>query len=82
MPGQARTLVDMLKKSDKIDFENSWKVITLFIGGNDQCDFCDSDPEQAVKDYINNVRDAIDHIHQNVPRVFFNLVSSLNTRGI
>lgn len=82
MPGQAKTLVDMLRKSDKIDFANSWKVITLFIGGNDQCDFCDSDPKQAVIDYIQNVRDAIDHIHQNVPRVLFNLVSSLNTRGI
>lgn len=24
----------------RIDFHNDWKVITMFIGGNDICDFC------------------------------------------
>lgn len=26
--------------AQRIDFKNDWKVITVFIGGNDLCDFC------------------------------------------
>ncbi len=26
-----------------IDIENDWKVITLWIGGNDLCDFCNDE---------------------------------------
>ena len=41
MPGQAELLVSRMKDSDNIDYENDWKVITIFIGGNDLCDFCE-----------------------------------------
>ena len=41
MPGQAVKLVDRMKADSKIDMENDWKVITLFVGGNDLCDYCD-----------------------------------------
>ena len=42
MPGQAEKLVERMKKESNIDFENDWKVITIFVGGNDLCDFCDN----------------------------------------
>ena len=42
MPGQAEKLVERMKKESDIDFENDWKVITIFVGGNDLCDFCDN----------------------------------------
>lgn len=29
-----------VKSSQRIDFNNDWKVITMFIGGNDICDYC------------------------------------------
>lgn len=38
--GQAETLVDKMKNDKTIDFENDWKMVTLFIGGNDLCAFC------------------------------------------
>ena len=41
MPGQAELLVRRMKDSDNIDYKNDWKVITIFIGGNDLCDFCE-----------------------------------------
>ena len=40
MPGQAELLVKRMKSNSKIDFDNDWKVITLFVGGNDLCRFC------------------------------------------
>ena len=41
MPYQARLLVDRMKKEPGVDFENDWKVVTMFIGGNDLCSFCE-----------------------------------------
>mgnify|MGYP002790766067 FL=1 len=37
---QAKDLVNRMKTSDNIDFENSWKLITIFVGGNDLCHSC------------------------------------------
>lgn len=41
MPAQANLLVERMKTEPGVDFENDWKLITLFIGGNDLCDYCD-----------------------------------------
>ena len=41
MPGQAVKLVDRMKSDSNIDMKKDWKVITLFVGGNDLCDYCD-----------------------------------------
>ena len=41
MPGQAELLVKRMKSNSNIDFDNDWKVITVFVGGNDLCDFCE-----------------------------------------
>lgn len=49
MPGQARLLVQRMKEDTEIDMDNDWKIITVFIGGNDLCDYC-GDP--VSKDYI------------------------------
>ena len=34
-------LVKKMKDDPRIDFENDWKLITLLIGGNDLCDYCE-----------------------------------------
>ena len=41
MPGQAELLVKRMKSNPNTDFDNDWKIITLFVGGNDLCDFCE-----------------------------------------
>ena len=43
MPGQATNLVELMKEDTRnTDFENDWKLLTLFIGGNDLCAYCNS----------------------------------------
>lgn len=37
---QAKELVNRLQSDRKMDVDNDWKLITLFIGGNDLCAFC------------------------------------------
>ena len=47
MPGQADDLVAKMQNPDAVegdvDFENDWKVITMFIGGNDLCRTCQNE---------------------------------------
>lgn len=43
MPGQAKLIVERMKADKNINFDEDWKVITLFVGGNDLCDFCGKD---------------------------------------
>lgn len=38
--GQARDLVNRMKTSDKIDYQNDWKLVNIFFGGNDACQYC------------------------------------------
>jgi predicted RNA-binding protein with EMAP domain len=43
MPDQANDLIARLKNPNfGVDLMNEWKVITLFIGGNDLCDLCNN----------------------------------------
>ena len=37
--GQARQLIRLIKADKGIDFNNDWKLVTLFVGGNDLCQF-------------------------------------------
>jgi hypothetical protein len=40
MPAQAQLLVDRMNSSTRINFTTSWKLVTVFIGGNDLCKSC------------------------------------------
>lgn len=65
MPEQARNLVRSMKNEPTVDFENDWKFITVFIGGNDLCSGClyeESSPEQ----YIRFLEKAIQILHDEV----------------
>jgi phospholipase B1 len=41
LPSQARQLVEMLSDNPAVNYTEDWKVITLWIGGNDLCAVCD-----------------------------------------
>lgn len=81
IPAQARDLVKLMKASKEIDFENDWKVVTIFIGGNDLCQFCLSDIH-LPETYISNIQKGLDILHAELPRTIVNLVSILNVQDI
>lgn len=82
IPTQARTLIDRLKADRNIDFQNDWKLITLFIGGNDLCQYCKNKTLYSPESYISNIQAGLDLIYQEVPRAFVNFVSILNVDDI
>ncbi|XP_045700281.1 phospholipase B1, membrane-associated [Phyllostomus hastatus] len=74
---QARRLVDLMQNDTLIDFQQDWKIITMFIGGNDLCDFCNNPAHYSPQNFTDNIRKALDILHAEVPRAFVNLVKVL-----
>ncbi|XP_019513787.1 PREDICTED: phospholipase B1, membrane-associated [Hipposideros armiger] len=74
---QARRLVSLMKNDTKINFQEDWKLITMFIGGNDLCDFCNDQVHYSPQNFTDNIRKALDILHAEVPRAFVNLVKVL-----
>ncbi|XP_072490174.1 phospholipase B1, membrane-associated isoform X2 [Notamacropus eugenii] len=77
LPGQARRLVSLMKNDTRISFQEDWKVITLFIGGNDLCDSCSDMVRYSPQNFTGNIGKALDILHEEVPRAFVNLVTIL-----
>ncbi|XP_014805943.1 PREDICTED: phospholipase B1, membrane-associated [Calidris pugnax] len=82
VPAQVRRLVDRIKNDTRINLQTDWKVITLFIGGNDLCDFCKDPVRYSPENYTNNLQEALDMLHREVPRAFVNLVTILSITSL
>ncbi|XP_008564631.1 PREDICTED: phospholipase B1, membrane-associated [Galeopterus variegatus] len=74
---QARRLADRMRNDNRIRFQEDWKIITLFIGGNDLCNSCDDPAQYSAENFTENIKTALDLLHAQVPRVFVNLVSAV-----
>ncbi len=80
---QAKHLVlNMKQASAHINFEEDWKLVTLFIGGNDLCLMCQKPDYFSPENYVNNLREALDYLHANLPRAFVNMVQLINITHI
>ncbi|XP_059837279.1 phospholipase B1, membrane-associated-like [Hypanus sabinus] len=77
LPGQVRKLVDIMKNNSKIDFQNDWKIINLFIGGNDLCNYCTDSAYFSAINFAKRIEKALDILLDEVPRAFVNLVETL-----
>ncbi|KAM3675304.1 phospholipase B1, membrane-associated [Ammospiza maritima maritima] len=77
VPAQVRRLVDLMMNDSRIDFQNDWKLITLFIGGNDLCSVCENPVHYSPENYTYNIQIALDLLHKEVPRAYVNLVTML-----
>ncbi|KAJ6666858.1 hypothetical protein lerEdw1_018860 [Lerista edwardsae] len=91
VPSQARRLIDLMKTDSTINFQEDWKLITLFIGGNDLCNHCEDPVRWSPENFISNIQTALDILHKEVlketlpvglveaivPRMFVNLATIL-----
>lgn len=79
---QTYDLIDRMKSDPNVNFQNDWKVITLFIGGNDLCAYCKNPRYYSAEMYIANIKRALDLLHSEVPRAFVNVVNVLDVSQI
>ncbi|XP_038128874.1 phospholipase B1, membrane-associated isoform X2 [Cyprinodon tularosa] len=82
IPGQVRSLVDAMKNSATVDFQNDWKLVTLFIGGNDLCQYCNDRAALSHTNYGNYLRTSLDILYNEVPRTIVNVVEILEVSDL
>ncbi|KAM9435049.1 phospholipase B1, membrane-associated-like isoform 1-T1 [Clarias gariepinus] len=75
---QAKVLVNRMKTDNRINFDSDWKVITMFIGGNDFCDSCENPLHYSPENFLKRIQLALDFLHSEVPRAIINLVEPLH----
>ncbi|XP_043554398.1 phospholipase B1, membrane-associated isoform X2 [Chiloscyllium plagiosum] len=82
LPKQARHLVDTMKTFPDINFTQDWKLVTVFIGVNDLCDYCKDKDLFSPYSFIYNVTEALDILSDEMPRTIVNLVQLLPIEGL
>ena len=56
--------------------KQDWKLLNIFIGGNDACGYCRHE-DYAAEKCVDEVKQAIQIIYDNVPRVIVSLTAML-----
>lgn len=79
---QAKILIERFKQSKQVNVKTDWKMITLFIGGNDLCDYCKDKNLHSPKSYVTDIQLALDLLQAELPRTFVNLVMVLNVTTV
>ncbi|XP_010140270.1 PREDICTED: phospholipase B1, membrane-associated, partial [Buceros rhinoceros silvestris] len=82
LPAQASQLVQRMKNDTRINLQTDWKLITVFIGGNDLCQLCKNPAHYSPENYTYNIQLALDVLHREVPRAFVNLVTVLSIASL
>ncbi|CAF3210653.1 unnamed protein product [Rotaria socialis] len=85
MPDQAGILMSRIKDEKLCDWNNDWKIITFFVGGNDLCSFCEDKnvSKHTPEQYVSYVRDTLDKLYNAaIPRTLVNLVLVLDVRSV
>ncbi|KAE9554587.1 hypothetical protein FO519_002226 [Halicephalobus sp. NKZ332] len=78
LPGQALDLVQKLQSHPEIDIQNDWKLLNIFIGGNDVCGYCKDPAHNTPERFAENISQAVQIIKDHVPRVIVNVVTMLH----
>jgi len=77
IPDQARDIVQLMKTDNRTDFNLDWKVITIFIGGNDLCALRLDPDGETPEAYIRDLREGLDILHNQLPRTLVNVAEIL-----
>lgn len=77
---QARVLIDLMQRDPHVDMQRHWKLVTVFVGGNDLCsDMCHwDDPQLFLDQHARDLRKAFRLLRDNVPRLLINLIAVPN----
>ncbi|ELU12863.1 hypothetical protein CAPTEDRAFT_198659 [Capitella teleta] len=73
MLDQAENLISRIQSDDRYDFDNDWKIITIFVGTNDLCSVCRNSNYDPVA-HRDGIEAALDELHANLPRALVQVV--------
>lgn len=78
MPGQADVLISRLRSFHGVDVSQKWKIVTLFVGGNDLCDWCNNKQRYTVEAYKEAIRGAVRKLMAGTNNTIVNLVPTID----
>jgi small subunit ribosomal protein S29e/phospholipase B1 len=84
VPDQITYLVNQLQTTyaSTVNFQDDWKLLTLFIGANNLCGACEGRAESKPAYFQAQLQQVLTQIEQQIPRVFVNLVTIFNISGV
>ena len=84
VPPQINYLVTQLQTTykDSVNFNDDWKLLTLFIGANNLCPSCHGSAHSPPEFFEANLKAVLQQVEQQIPRVFVNLVTIFNISGV
>jgi len=84
VPAQIDYLVNQLKTtySKEVNFQDDWKLLTLFIGANNLCGACAGRQESLPEYFESHLDQVLAKIKDSLPRTFVNLVTIFNISGV
>lgn len=82
MDKQAKRLITAVKGDKSVDFENDWKMVTILIGGNNQCAACYGAAANQPPQYKDDLTSALDILKEGLPRTVVSLVSMVNLSSL
>ncbi|KAM4690558.1 phospholipase B1, membrane-associated-like [Rhinophrynus dorsalis] len=74
LPHQTRRLIDTIRSFPGVHYEQDWKVVTIFIGSNDLCDYCKNKSLFSVDSFIQSLTESLDMMQEELPRSIINVV--------
>ncbi|KAJ0061016.1 hypothetical protein NL108_004729, partial [Boleophthalmus pectinirostris] len=78
IPTQAEALVKALKNNKEVNFEQDWKLVTIFVGDMDLCNYCfDQVSHNNNKSHFYQIITVFNMYFYFVPRVLVNVVQVL-----
>jgi phospholipase B1 len=54
-----RDLINKMLSREDIDVTRDWKIVTIWIGSNDLCKYCDDREMYSADNYENHIRQAL-----------------------
>ncbi|KAM7118486.1 phospholipase B1, membrane-associated-like [Ciconia maguari] len=74
---QAEETVKLMKENQMMDFQNDWKLITVFFSAENPCSSCASTQlKNCILDNLEKLKAVLDFLYKKVPKAFVNLVDS------
>lgn len=81
--GQANQLVHLMQTHSEIDINHDWKLINIFIGGNDICAYChdsSSKGPHSPAQFEKNLRATVDILKAHIPKAIISITGMFNMK--
>jgi len=63
------------KLQNGYDIQNDWKLVNLFVGGNDLCDYCSDTTKHSPQNFRAHIERSLDAMKATFPKTFVNLMA-------